>query len=361
MGKDGIGTYGIGSHYRKRGELLKILTMTNRILNRVGRAIFTGFAVVTLTFGMIRLMPGGPLDYMKGQLLQNNPDMSQEEVNNVVQSYVNVNPDAPIYAQYIEYLTGVATGDLGQSVYYQESVSVIIADALPWTVFVMTMSIGLMFGLAIVVGALMGYAEGSKFDVASSVMGIVLTSIPYYVAAVLLVYVLGFQWGWFPTGGRMASDTTVGLNVPFIAGIFYHAALPIASVVLTGFGGWAIDMRGNSIRVLGEDYLRVARLRGLPPKRIALRYVGRNAILPMYTAVLIGIGFVFGGSVILEEIFSYHGVGYYMFQAISSRDYPLMMGAFLVITLAVVVAVFIADLTYHKVDPRAGGMNRESY
>lgn len=120
-------------------------------------------------------------------------------------------------------------------------------------------------------------------------------------------------------------------------------------------------MRGNSVRVMGEDYVRVAELRGLKSRWIALSYVARNAILPMYTNFLISIGFMFGGAIILEEIFGYYGVGYYMIRSINARDYPLMMGCFLVITIAVVIAIYIGDLTYGKLDPRAGGDTNESY
>jgi peptide/nickel transport system permease protein len=121
-------------------------------------------------------------------------------------------------------------------------------------------------------------------------------------------------------------------------------------------------MRGNSIRVLGADYLRVAHLRGLGDQRVAIRYVGRNSVLPLYTSFLISIGYLFGGSVVLETIFRYQGLGFYLFQAISTRDYPLMMGGFIMITIAVVVAMFLGDLTYGKLDPRAEqGGSHESY
>ncbi len=121
-------------------------------------------------------------------------------------------------------------------------------------------------------------------------------------------------------------------------------------------------MRGNSIQVLGEDYVRVARLRGLPDRRIALRYVGRNAVLPLYTSLLISIGFMFGGSIILEILFQYRGIGFEMNEGIIYRDMPLMMGTFLVITFGVVIALWIGDATYGKLDPRIkSGDDSEAY
>ncbi|HET7324230.1 MAG TPA: ABC transporter permease, partial [Halococcus sp.] len=157
-------------------------------------------------------------------------------------------------------------------------------------------------------------------------------------------------------------ELAAGFNWPYISSILYHAVLPLLSTTLVGWGGTALSMRGNSISILGEDYIRVARLRGLSRRRIALRYVARNAMLPMYTGIVLAIAFMLGGSVILEQIFTYPGVGYYLFLATVSRDYPLMMGGLIMISTAVVIGVLVADLTYSKIDPRASGEGqRETY
>ncbi|WP_276256696.1 ABC transporter permease [Halomontanus rarus] len=337
--------------------------MVNYYVERTAQAIFTVFAVATFTFGLIRLMPGGPMDFVRAQLQQQTGSVNQAQINAMVEVYTNVNPEEPLYVQYIEYMLGLAQGDLGVSMFYGEPVTQTLGTAIPWTVFIMSISLALTFGIGISLGAAMAYTEGSRFDYVSTLLSIFLNSIPYYVAAIVLVYALGYSSGIFPYGGRISSDVTAGLNLEFLASAFYYAALPIASFVITAFGIQALAMRGNSIRVLGEDYIRVAQLRGLPPHQIALRYIGRNAILPMYTGLMISIGFMFGGSVILEEIFSYPGVGYYMFRGIQARDYPLMMGAFILITIAVVIGIYIADMTYGKLDPRAGsgGENREAF
>jgi len=290
-------------------------------------------------------------------------DVNMEQINTMGEVYTNVNPQEPVHIQYIEYMSSLLVGDLGTSMWYNDPVSEILGGALPWTVFVMSVSLVLTFGIGIVLGAVMAYSEGSRFDLVSSLVSIFLNSIPYYVLAVIFLYLLSYQSGLFPTGGRIGRGVEPGLSLEFFGSALYHAILPITSLVVTGFGIQALAMRGNSIRVLGEDYLRVARLRGLKKYHIALRYVGRNAILPMYTGLMISVGFIFGGSVILEEVFRYPGIGYYMVRAIDARDYPLMMGAFVLITVAVVISIFVADLTYGKLDPRAsqGGGNRESY
>ena len=331
--------------------------MVNRVVKLTGRALFTIFAAVSLTFFMIRFLPGDPEDYLEAQLSQQS-GMTSQQIDAIVASYTNINPDASLAEQYIDYIISTASGDLGISIWYQESVSSILADALPWTVFIMSIALFLTFVISIILGTLMAYHEGSRFDTSSTIASMFFNSVPYYVVGILLIYVLGYQWGWFPTGGRISSGVEAGFTLSFIGSALYHAALPVFSLVITGIGGRAVAMRSNSIRVLGEDYLRVARLRGIPSNRIAFNYVGRNAILPMYTGLVISFGFMFGGSIILEQIFSYPGVGYYLFGSINARDYPLLMGGFLVITIAVVIGVYFADLTYEKLDPRAGGSNQ---
>ncbi|AEH39108.1 ABC transporter permease [Halopiger xanaduensis] len=334
------------------------------IIKRLGQAVITFLAVITVTFGLIRAMPGGPAEYIRAQVMQNRGsngvDMSQ--LNSLVESYTNVDPSTPLYVQYFDYLTSVLQGDLGQSVWFNRPVSGIIIEAAPWTIFLLTIAILLSFAIGIVLGAVMAYQEGSRFDVGSTVVSMFLNSVPYYIAAIFLVYVLSIQLSVFPQSGNYSTSIDPSLSVAFISDVLYHATLPIASLVVTGFGGTAVTMRGNAIQEIGEDYIRVANLRGVPGRRIAIRYVGRNAVLPMYTSLMISIGFMFGGSVILEEIFAYPGLGYYLLQGIHSGDYPLMMGIFLVITVAVLICILIADLTYGKIDPRISeGQSKEAY
>ncbi|NGM70563.1 ABC transporter permease [Natronolimnobius sp. AArcel1] len=331
---------------------------------RTIQALFTVFAVMTLSFVLIRYLPGGPVDHLRTQLRQEQSgDIDQEQINNLVEAYTNVNPEEPLWQQYVEYMVSLLQADLGESMWLSQPVADVLFPALPWTVFYMSVATFLMFLIGVALGSVMAYWEGSRFDVGSTVISLLLNSTPNYIAALLLVYFLGYGFELFPTRGRVNYDIAAGFSPEYLGSVLHHGALPIISIVITGFGGVALSMRGNSIQVLGEDYMRVARLRGLSERRIALRYVARNAILPMYTGLMIAFGFVFGGSIIIEEIFAYPGVGYYMFQAIERGDYPVMMGAFLIITLGVVIAVFIADLTYGKIDPRAesGGEDSETY
>lgn len=335
--------------------------MANWLIKRLGQAVLTVVVVFHLTFVLVRLMPGNPLEAMMAQMLEQYPG-DPATARRVVELQLNINPDAPLHVQYVEYMTAVLQGDLGYSISQNASVNQILAEAVPWTIFYMSIAMVITFVTSICLGAIMAYYEGTKFDTAMTGVAVIETSTPYYVAALLLSFVFAYQLGWFPTGARYPGGVAIGLNPEFVLGALHHAALPIISLIVTGAAA-SLSMRGNSISVLGADHIRVAQLRGLPPTRIALRYVMRNALLPLYTGLLLTVGFMIGGSIILEEIFNYRGMGWYMFAGVNNRDYPLMVGGFMVICVTVVIAMIIADVTYSRIDPRAqaGGDNMEVY
>lgn len=327
-------------------------------IRRLGQAVFTVWAVMTLAFFLTRMMPGNPVDAFVAEI---GPQLDNpQEAYELAETYMNINPQDPMHVAYWDYMVSMLQGDMGRSMSQNSPVAAIMADAIPWTVFVMSWAVFIGFAVGISMGALMAYWEGSKFDVAITGYATIITSIPFYVLALLLLITFAYRLNWFPTAGRRPEGVQVGFNLPFMLGVIYHAVLPVFSMFVAS-GVASLTMRGNSIRVLGEDYLRVARLRGLADRTIVVRYVVRNAVLPMYTGLMIAIGSMFGGAIVLEEIFTYRGMGYYMIQAVRARDYPLMMGAFTVITIAVVIALLIADLTYGKIDPRAGGEDREAF
>lgn len=324
---------------------------------RISQSIITMISVITITFLIIKYLPGGPMDYLESLLQRQGRG---GEIGELTDLYLSFNPETPIWVQYYDYLSGVLTGDLGTSIYTSKPVSEMLANALPWTIFYASLSLIITYVVSIALGGILAYNEGSKFDIASTGVLMVFNSVPYYIVGMLLLSVLAFEHGFFPTSSRYDPTTTPGLNLPFIVGAFHHAALLMASFIVTTTGGIAISARGNSISILGSDYLRVGRLRGLSSSRIATRYVARNAMLPLYTQFMISMGYVFGGSTVLEMVFRYPGAGKLIIDALSTRDMPLMMGTFLVLTLAVVIGVFIADMTYGLLDPRTKSNGGES-
>ncbi|WP_440988352.1 ABC transporter permease [Haloarchaeobius baliensis] len=331
----------------------------NYYLRRTARIPLTILAVASLTFGLIRLLPGGPYTQLRVQLARQG--MPAEQVNARIEALQNIRPDAPLYVQYVDYMVGVLQLDLGQSISMNEPVMDVLARALPWTIFLVVTSTVLMFVLGVFVGAIQAYWEGSTFDKLVSSGSILLMSVPYYIFAVLLLFVLGFKQGWFPTSGAHARSLDPAVGLDYYVSVLRHAVLPVGTFTIGGIGAMALNMRGNGIQVLGQEYVEVARLRGLSDTRIATRYVASNAILPMYTSLLLLIGFRLGGTVILEEIFTYPGLGDYLISAVNANDYPLMMGCFLVITATLVVSVYIADMTYGLIDPRVSVGETDGY
>ena len=322
-------------------------------VKRTAMAIFTLYVALSLTFVLLRWIPGGPEAYVLSQLVQqgHSPQEAELMLASQMEHFVNINPDDPVYVQYWDYVVALGGGDLGESFLYGRSVSSILMDALPWTVFLIGSATMVIFITGILMGAVQAYLEGGRFDVSMTTVQTILTSIPYYVFAILLIDTFAFQWELFPRGGRVGSGLEP-LSLEFIGSAFYHATLPFLSLLIAAFGGPALAMRGNSIQVLGSDYMRVGRLRGLSTSRLATRYVARNAVLPLYTGFMIGLAGFFSGAVILETIFSYPGMGYYLLQGFVARDYPLMMGGFVILTGVTIFGIWLADLTYGLIDPR---------
>ena len=337
-------------------------------LKRVGQSILVFFAALTVTFALYRMLPFGPVEIMRAQLMnqlvqQGNPTQAQiETVDRLVEAYTGISPDRPWYVSYYEYMKDIILyQDFGVSISKQEPVFGILFEAMPWSIFISVYGLALGTTVSLLLGAVMAYTEGSRFDTGMTIVSITNTTIPYYIVAILALIVFSFNLGWFPSGGRMTQGTTPGFNYPFIAGIVEHAALPVLSAFIAGFGG-ALAFRGNCIREMGKGYIRVARLRGVSQGRIAIRYVGRNALLPIYTSIMMGIASIFGSGIILETIFNYPAMGFVTFEALMDRDFPLIMGAFIFFTAITLLGILVADLTYGIIDPRVkGGDDRETY
>jgi peptide/nickel transport system permease protein len=310
------------------------------------------WAVITISFFMIRLMPGNAVQYMYEQLLISHT-VSPQQALLQVKSLYNVNLKAPLDVQYLHYLWGVAHGNFGTSIIYVGTpVMHILANAIPWTVLSVSISLILSFIFGISIGTIMAYFRKSRISTVITIAMTFLNAIPNYIIALLLLYFLADLHHVFPTGGAYGVTVTPGWNFPFLASIASHLALPVIAYVISAVGGWALGMKSSVVSTLGEEYISAARSRGLDDRRILQSYVGRNAIVPLATSLGLSIGFMFGGSVFIETLFNYPGIGYYLIQAVDGRDYTLMMGAFILITVAVVAANWLTDIMTQKLDPR---------
>jgi peptide/nickel transport system permease protein len=322
------------------------------IAKRLAMALVVVYVVISLSFYMIRLMPGNAMEYLQAQLQQEG-GLTPQEIQSKIQAIFGVLPKGPLWKQYLQYVGNIFQGNFGNSILDPgESVLHIIAGALPWTIFAVAVALLISFCLGLAVGTLMAAFPESMFSKLTTGVVSFLSSVPNYVVALVLIYFLVDQKHLFPFGGAYSINTTVGWNIAFIGSAIYHAVLPVSAYVIVAFGGWALTMKGSVASVLGGDYVRAAESWGLGRRRVTQSYVGRNAMLPMVTNLALALGYMFGGSVFIETYFSYPGIGYYLIQAVDSRDYPVMMGCFILITVAVVLANLLADLMYPLVDPR---------
>ena len=256
-------------------------------------------------------------------------------------------PGDPVETLTQEYMK---TGQLGYDQAYAKAK--IVLGALPWTLLVCSISLFLSFMVGVILGIYVAWKRSKLLDGVITGYQAVVGSIPDYIVAYLLVLLFSLTLGIFPSKGAYSSNVTPGFNLAFIGSVLSHAALPIFSYFLTTLAGWIMGMKANCLSVLGEDYINYAKARGISNKRIIFSYLGRNAMLPMVTSVAISFGMMFGGSPLIENLFVYPGVGYYLTTAISRRDYPLMQGMFLMIIVMVLISGLIAEFLNTRLNPR---------
>lgn len=327
----------------------------NYALRTIAQAVLTVFAVVTFTFFLIRLMPGNPLSVYINDLVVSQ-GMSYQEARDQAISLFAFDPDAPILEQYLTYVGNLLRGDLGKSIRSPGTTVIdILGRFLPWTLFSVGLSLLISFTLGVLLGMTMAYRRDTPLDYILTAIGSFFSSVPNYLIAILILVVFGVQLKVFRVseviGGFTPGVDTTNTLV-YALDILKHALLPVLTYLIATVGGWMLTMKGSTISTLGEDYVTVALARGIPDRRIIIAYVGRNAMLPLFTQLAISIGFVVGGSVVIENIFQYPGIGLRLVQAINGRDYTVMQGVFVVITIAVVLSNIAAELLYGVLDPR---------
>lgn len=326
----------------------------NYYVQRLIKGIVTVFVVTTLTFFLVRLMPSNPLEvYIQAQLSQGIP---LADAQAMAAAIYRVDLSKPIYVQYVEYLAGLVQGDFGRSIASVGTpVSSIVLRFLPWTLFVVSVSLIVSFTVGVLLGTLMAYRRESWFDHILSAFASIMSAIPNYVVGMLIIVYFGLRlklFNYSEIRGSLTPGMVPGFNLKFFADALYHASLPIITYVLTTIGSWMLTMKSSTLSTLGEDYVTVARARGLTDSRIQMAYVGRNAVLPLFTQLAISIGMVVGGSTLIETIFTYQGIGHQLSSALITRDYPVMQAVFIIICASVVAANFLADALYGWLDPR---------
>ena len=259
----------------------------------------------------------------------------------------------PLFFQYLQYLGNLLHGNLGTSFANAEPVTSVIARDLPWTLVLVGLALIISFVVGTILGVAVAWWRGSTTDTILMPAFTFISAIPYFWFALALVFVLGYTLNWFPSyGGYDIYSYTPGLDLGFLLSAARYAILPAFTIVVGSIAGWMIGMRNTMITTLSEDYVLMAEAKGLTRWRVMMTYAARNAILPNITSFALSLGFVVSGSLLTEIVFNYPGIGYALLQAVQNKDYPLIQGLFLIISVAVLAANFLADLVYVILDPR---------
>ncbi|HZV25377.1 MAG TPA: ABC transporter permease [Acidothermaceae bacterium] len=321
------------------------------VLRKVVLFFITLWAAITLNFILPRLMPGSPVDAALGKLAS-----SGVQITNAERKAVEIqlgSAHGNLLSQYWQYLDDIVHLRFGRSFSFPtETVTHTIAKALPWTFMLVGATTVFAFVIGTLLGVYAGWRRGKLADSTVTIGATFFAAFPPFWLGLLLLYALAYKLNWFAIKGGYSPGLTPNFSPSFLSDAFQHSVLPALTLAITSLSGWVFGMRNNMINILGEDYVTFAEANGLRTRTIALLYGARNALLPNVTAFGLSLGAVVGGSVLVEGIFSYPGLGNLLYVAVSNRDFPLMQALFLVITVSMLVAIFVVDLLYTRLDPR---------
>ncbi|MBB4688107.1 ABC transporter permease [Amycolatopsis jiangsuensis] len=318
------------------------------LLQRLGFYVFTAWAAVTINFFIPRLIPGDPVQSL---ITKAHGTLSADAIKSLYVLF-GLDKNESLLSQYFHYWGQLLRGDLGLSfTFFPSPVSEVIGDSLPWTIILvgLTTIIGFLIGTSL--GVVAGWRRGSWVDGLLPVTTF-LSSVPYFWLGLIAITLLAGPGSFFPASGGYEPGLVPGWDGTFIGSAVQHSLLPAITILISSMGSWILGMRNMMVTVAAEDYITVAHAKGLKERRVMLSYAARNALLPSVSGFALALGFIVGGTLLVEIVFSYPGVGYELFQAVGSQDYPLMQGIFLIITLSVLVANLLADVAYLLLDPR---------
>ncbi|MBA2470250.1 MAG: ABC transporter permease [Chloroflexia bacterium] len=322
------------------------------LIRRIAMFFFTIWLSATIVFIIPHLAPGDPTAAMISRLSAQQGFVEGSE--QIIAAWrERFGLDAPLTVQYLRYMQNIVTLDFGYSLsQFPIEVQSMIGQAIPWTIALLTVATIISFLLGTLVGSLLAWRQTPGLLKLLLPLTLTFTAIPFYILGIVLIYLLAFGLGWFPIAGAYDLGTDPGFNWAFIWSAIEHGTLPALSIVIASMGFWALGMRGMMVTVAGEDYLTLARAKGLNPMRILFRYEIRNAILPQLTSLALSLGSIVGGTVLVEYIFGYPGMGYLLYQGIITSDYTVIQGVVFILIATSALAVLVIDLLYPLLDPR---------
>jgi peptide/nickel transport system permease protein len=323
------------------------------VIQRLALFVAVVWAAATLNFFLPRISGQDPV---REKLMQQAAATGyvQTGIEAMVQHYQReFGLDQPLWRQYLTYLGKVARLDFGYSIAnYPRTVVSIVSQALPWTLGLLLTTTILAFIIGTLAGALLAWPRAPGFIHYLFPPLLTLSAIPFFLLALLLIYIFAFHWKIFPLFGGYTPGTFPGLNLTFALDVLKHSILPALSILLASLGFWALGMRGMMVTVEGEDYMTFAEAAGLKDRTLFFTFALRNALLPQTTALGLSLGQILSGALLVEVIFSFPGIGSVLYNAIRQFDYFLIQGIVFTIVLGVTVATLILDLIYPLLDPR---------
>ena len=318
------------------------------LLQRVAFYLFTAWAAITLNFFIPRMIPGDPVS----SLISRYQGRLSTDAIQSLRVLFGLDKNQSVWEQYVDYWNQLFHFDLGVSfTFFPAPVSEVIGNSLPWTLGLVGLTTIISFLLGTALGVVAGWRRGSWIDGLLPATTF-LSSIPYFWLGLVAIALLAGPGSFFPSSGGYEPGLVPAFDQYFIPSAIRHSLLPAATILISSMSGWILSMRNMMVTVSAEDYITVAHAKGLSERRVALSYAARNALLPNVSGFALALGFIVGGTLLVEIVFSYPGLGYQLFQAVGAKDYPLMQGIFLVITISVLMANLLADVAYVLLDPR---------
>jgi peptide/nickel transport system permease protein len=318
--------------------------------SRVVAYLATLWVVLTLNFLLPRLLPGDPLSALLDP--ESSDYVFNAEVRAALEAYYGL--DRPLLTQYADYLKGAVTGDLGRSIRLNQPVAELLATHLPWTLLLTGTALGLTSLFGLLGGAEAAWKRGSAADRLLTAISIVAGNAPVYFVGMILLILLGAELGWLPLAGGRTPFAHYDGPLAAVADVGRHLVLPALTLTLSLLGVQFLLVRNNVVGILGEEFMLVARAKGLRPARLKWNHALRNALLPFVAHLAAHAGLAITGAVFIETLFQYPGMGRLIFEAVGARDYPVIQGVFLVVAVVVLTANLLADWLNARLDPRLG-------
>ncbi|HVY21050.1 MAG TPA: ABC transporter permease [Bauldia sp.] len=323
------------------------------LVRRFAFLVLVVFAAGTLNFFLPRLTGQDPIRSRLLDEMKNGASFASG-ISDLVKVYdEKFGLDLPLWHQYLNYLGDMSRLDLGQSfTSYPRTVAQLIGDALPWTVGLLTVTTLVSFALGSLLGALVGWPKSPAWIRAIAPPVFTLAAIPYYLLGLAMLWLFAFELHWLPGSGGYRIGTIPSHTWKFAFDVLQHSVLPALSIILSSVGFWALSMRSMMVGITSQDYVAMAEAKGLTNRTILVRYGLRNVMLPQITALALELGYVVSGTILVEVVFTYPGIGLLLFNSIKLADFPVIQGIVFTLIVSLAVATLILDLALPFLDPR---------